>query len=73
MKGPAHPGEVLVSVADGLGKGWVVGEECVHTGAGAGEELILLGGWRRLLLQRRRQTCDNVLFQQALLPTCEDG
>lgn len=53
MEGPAHPCEVLVSVADGLGEGWVVGEERVHAGAGAGEELVLLGGWRRLLLQRQ--------------------
>lgn len=73
-EGPAHPGEVLVSVADGLGEGWVVGEERVHAGAGAGEELVLLGGWRRLLLQRRwRQMHDNVLSQRVSLPMWEDG
>lgn len=65
MEGPAHPGEVLVSVADGLGEGWVVGEECVHAGAGAGEEVVLLGGWRRLILRRRGGK------QPAVLASCQ--
>ena len=57
VEGAAHPGEVLVAVPDGLGEGRVIGEQRLGTGAGVGEEVLLVGHGSRLLQQQTRDIC----------------